>query len=156
MTDLTTTLTGTAAIPSGTVVVPAQTLTVTITIPQQTIAIGAISAPASVTLDETTLAAALKPLLMSQSGTVVTTTTGGIVDSQGNIWTLVPSASSGQQIAVNGVVDTTTANVVTLAYIAPTAGAALNIYQVNNAGNCYMKTSATAAWVQTTFPAVTT
>ena len=134
MTDTTTTLTGT---------IPAQTIQVSITIPAQTV---------SVILDETELAAALRPLMMSTAPTVVTTTTGGIVDSQGNIYTL----TAGAQIAVNGVTDTTTANVVTLAYIAPTAGAPPQIYQVNTAGNAYTKTSASAPWVATTFPTIAT
>lgn len=154
MTDVTTTLTGTAAIPAGTLSIPAQTIQVSITIPAQTVQLGVTSAPVSVTLDETTLAAALQPLLTSPSPTVVTTPNGGIIDAQGKIWTLVnvPAANpkAGGQIAVNGVIDQTTAAVVTLAWIAP------NIYQVNASGGCWMKSSASAPWVATTFPAITT
>ena len=149
MTDLTTTLTGTASIPAGSLSIPAQTIQVSITIPAQTVQLGVESAPVAVTLDETALAAALKPLIISQPGTVVTTSSSGIVDAQGNVWTITTNA----QIAVNGVVDESTANVVTLA---PTAGSAPQIYQVNKTGGCWSKVNATAPWVETTFPAIAT
>lgn len=48
----------------------------------------------------------------SPDNTVVNGTNGQIVDTNGNIWTI----TSGGQVAVNGVADTTTSGVTTLAY----------------------------------------
>jgi hypothetical protein len=49
----------------------------------------------------------------SPSGSVVTNTSGAISDAQGNVWTI----TSNGKVAVNGIPDTTTTNVVELAYV---------------------------------------
>ena len=54
------------------------------------------------------------PLPSVNGTTIRSPSNGAIIDSSGNAWTLVQSASSGLQIAVNGQVDPITANVVLL------------------------------------------
>lgn len=71
-------------------------------------------------------------------------TTAAIVDASGNVWTLVKSTSSGLQVARNGVVDTTTANVVEIAYVNH------KVYQKNSAGNWWYY--AAGKWVATSNP----
>ncbi len=84
----------------------------------------------------------------SPEGTKITTASASpIIDQAGNAWTLVQSASKGLQIAVNGTVDTTTANVVLL----ETLGG--KIVQENAAGNWYSKPGAGGAWTQIPAPA---
>ena len=142
MADQTITLTGTASLPAE-----------SISIPAQTISLSGESVAVSVTLDLTTLAAQLKPLIVSPAASTMTAPgTGGITDAYGNTWVITANA----QIAVNGIVDQTTANVKTLAWLAPKAGAALEIYQVNASGGVYSKVSVNAPWVATTWPNVTT
>jgi hypothetical protein len=53
------------------------------------------------------------PVVPSPNGTSVTTVGPAITDANGNLWTI----TSGAQVAVNGVTDSTTASVVQLAYI---------------------------------------
>jgi len=52
----------------------------------------------------------------STNGTVLTTTTGQIIDANQAAWTLVTSPSSGLQVAKAGVVDKNTTNATTLLY----------------------------------------
>lgn len=59
-----------------------------------------------------------------------------IVDASGNTWTINASG----QIAVNGVVDKTTANVIELAYVNG------KVWQENSAGLWWSKTSPASAW----------
>jgi hypothetical protein len=59
-----------------------------------------------------------------------------IVDASGNTWTINASG----QVAVNGVVDQTTANVVELAYVNGT------VWQQNSSGLWWSKTSPSSAW----------
>jgi hypothetical protein len=79
----------------------------------------------------------------SPDGTVVTT--GSIVDASGNIWTLVRSRTNGYQIAKNGVVDTTTANVTKLVY------ANGLVYQQNKAGGWWYWQN---GWVASSAPVI--
>jgi hypothetical protein len=62
--------------------------------------------------------------------------TAAIIDSSGNRWTI----TSGAQIAVNGTVDTTTANVIEIAYEQGV------IWQENQSDLWWSKTSPSAAW----------
>jgi lysophospholipase L1-like esterase len=62
--------------------------------------------------------------------------TSAITDASGNNWTI----TSGKQVAVNGTADTTTANVIELAYVNGT------VWQENISDLWYGKTSPTAAW----------
>jgi hypothetical protein len=59
-----------------------------------------------------------------------------IVDASNNKWTI----TNGGQVAVNGVVDTTTANVTELAYVGK------KVWQENTSNLWWGKTSPTAAW----------
>jgi hypothetical protein len=68
--------------------------------------------------------------------TVALGSNAAITDASGNQWTI---ASTGQ-VAVNGVGDTTTANVVQLAYVNGT------IWQENSSGLWWGETSPTASW----------
>jgi hypothetical protein len=77
------------------------------------------------------------PLPISANDTVVTAgSTTAIVDASGNTWTI----TSGGQVAVHGVADTTTANVIELAYV---NGA---VWQENSRHLWWSKTSPSAAW----------
>ena len=60
----------------------------------------------------------------------------GITDVSGSVWTI----SNGGQVAVNGVADTITANVVELAYVNN------KVWQENTSNLWWGKTSTTAAW----------
>jgi hypothetical protein len=83
----------------------------------------------------------------SPNGTTITSAAAPpIIDASGNAWTLVQSASNGLQIAVNGVVDTITANVVLLEVL---NGA---MVQENASGNWYSETQPNDSWVQITAP----
>jgi hypothetical protein len=64
---------------------------------------------------------------------------GSLNDAAGNRWTI----TSGSQVAVNGVVDATTSNVIELAWVAPL------IWQENSVGLWFSKTSPAAAWSPT-------
>lgn len=75
----------------------------------------------------------------SADKTVVTTVGKAIVDARGNSWTI----TAGGQVAVNGVADKTTANVVQLAWVSAV------LWQLNKSGDWYGKTSPTAAWLPT-------
>ncbi len=72
----------------------------------------------------------------SANDTVVTGTTSAITDTSGKIWTI----TSGGQVAVNGITDTTTANVTELAYVNGT------IWQENSNNLWWGKTTSTASW----------
>ena len=63
--------------------------------------------------------------------------TAAIVDAAGNAWTI----TSGAQVAVNGSVDTTTANVIELANVNGT------IWQENSSNLWWSKTSPTDSWI---------
>lgn len=76
---------------------------------------------------------------VSANGATITTAGPSIVDSASNVWTLVSSASSGLQIALNSVTNTATADVTLLLYYSST------IYQENSAGGWWSWTS--GAWV---------
>jgi Ca-dependent carbohydrate-binding module xylan-binding/Cellulase (glycosyl hydrolase family 5) len=88
------------------------------------------------------------PLLPpSPNGTTTTTASGSpIVDAAGRSWTLVQSASQGLQTAINGTVDTTTANVVLLETLNG------NMIQENTAGNWYSEPGTGGAWTQIAAP----
>ena len=91
------------------------------------------------------------PPAPSPDGTKITTATASpIIDQAGNSWTLVQSASQGLQIAVNGTVDTTTANVVLLETLKG------NMVQENSAGNWYSEPGAGGSWTETAAPAPVT
>ena len=72
----------------------------------------------------------------SADNTVVTTAGKAIVDTSGNSWTITASG----QVAVNGVADTTTGNVIALAYEKGV------IWQENTANLWWSKTLPTDAW----------
>jgi Ca-dependent carbohydrate-binding module xylan-binding/Cellulase (glycosyl hydrolase family 5) len=87
------------------------------------------------------------PPAPSPDGTKITTASASpIIDQAGNAWTLVQSASQGLQIAVNGTVDTTSANVVLLETLKG------NIVQENSAGNWYSEPGAGGPWTQIAAP----
>jgi hypothetical protein len=87
------------------------------------------------------------PVTPSPDGTMITSTSASpIIDKSGNAWSLVQSASSGLQIAVNGTVDPVTANVVLL----ETLGG--NMVQQNSAGNWYSEAGPTGSWTQIPAP----
>ena len=90
----------------------------------------------------------------SPNNSVILPGSGSINDNAGNVWTV----TSGGQVAVNGVVDTTTAGVVELAWVSSL------IWQENSSGLWWSKTSPTAGWLPangtttsplTTLPTVT-
>jgi endoglucanase len=77
------------------------------------------------------------PPTQSPNDTVLKPNTGGaIVDASGNKWTITGTG----QVAVNGVVDTTTARVTELAWVNN------KIWQENASNLWWGKTSSTAAW----------
>ena len=83
----------------------------------------------------------------SPSGTTITAVgQTPIIDAEGNSWSLVQSAANGLQIAVNGTVDTPTANVVLL----ETLNGAM--VQENTAGIWYSETTPNDSWVQVANP----
>ncbi len=83
----------------------------------------------------------------SANGTI--TTTPGIVDAGGLIWTLVNSQNVGMQVACNGTVDTLTAYVLEMEYYNG------SIYQKNIVNNWYSKSaSVTASWSAANAPGV--
>ena len=83
----------------------------------------------------------------SPSGTTIKSASAApIIDQNGNAWSLVQSASSGLQIAVNGTVDAPTANVVLLETL---KGA---MVQENSSGNWYSETTPNDSWTQITDP----
>jgi hypothetical protein len=87
----------------------------------------------------------------SANGTTVTTVGPALIDSTGEKWTLVKSATAslGLQIAVNGVVDATTNNVTVLIYENH------RVYQENSAGGWWYKANSANAWTATTNPVPT-
>jgi endoglucanase len=72
----------------------------------------------------------------SANDTVVSGTAGAITDANGNVWTI----TSNGLVAMNGVVDTTTANVIELAYVNGT------VWQENTSLLWWGKTTPNAAW----------
>lgn len=83
----------------------------------------------------------------SPNGTTITTAAGApIIDQVGNAWTLVQSATQGLQIAINGVVDQITSNVVLL----ETLNGAM--VQENTDSNWYSETVPNDSWVQISNP----
>jgi hypothetical protein len=76
------------------------------------------------------------PAPTSKDNTVVLGTAGKIVDAHGNTWTI----TAGGQVAVNGKVDTTTANVTELAYEKGL------VWQENTAKLWWSKALPTDAW----------
>jgi hypothetical protein len=85
----------------------------------------------------------------SPDGTKITTTADSpIIDQLGNAWSLVQSSSQGPQIAINGAVDTRTANVALLETLSG------KMVQENTAGNWYSSPSGSiASWTQIPPPA---
>jgi hypothetical protein len=82
----------------------------------------------------------------SASGTTLPSAQS-IIDSSGNIWTLVASSTEGNQIAENGTVNPITANVTELLYDNG------NVYQVNTAGTWYEASSSSSiGWITVTNP----
>ena len=107
-----------------------------------------LSQPTTPTGGGTTPPVVTPPVTPSPNGTKITTAAANpIIDQAGNKWTLVQSASNGLQVAVNGTVDMTTANVVLL----ETLGG--NIVQENTAGNWYSEPGPGSAWAQIAAPA---
>jgi hypothetical protein len=85
----------------------------------------------------------------SANGTMIASTTAvPIIDSAGNAWSLATSASAGLQIAVNGIVDPVTADVVLL----ETLGG--KIEQENSSGNWYTEPGPGGPWTQIAAPAI--
>lgn len=83
------------------------------------------------------------PPTPSPNGTTITSAAAApIIDQAENSWSLVRSASKGLQIAVNGVVDIPTANVVLL----ETLNGAM--VQENASGNWYSESQPNDSWVQ--------
>jgi sugar lactone lactonase YvrE len=72
----------------------------------------------------------------SPNDTIIGGTNGSIIDSAGNVWTI----NSGGQVAVDGAVDTTTKNVIELAYTNGT------ILQENSSQLWWAKTQPNASW----------
>jgi hypothetical protein len=72
----------------------------------------------------------------SPNATVVIGTAAAIIDANGNKWTI----STGAQVAINGIADTTTAGVIELAYVNGT------IWQENNSQLWWGETLPNAAW----------
>jgi hypothetical protein len=98
--------------------------------------------PQSFTVNDTTAIPVPSP-----DGTEITAASASpIIDKSGNAWSLVQSASSGLQIAVNGTVDPATQNVVLL----ETLGG--NMVQENTNGNWYSETGPGAGWGQIANP----
>lgn len=82
-------------------------------------------------------------VVSSKDDATLASTTGSIIDSKLMVWTLVSSATSGLQIAKNGVVDSTTANVTLLLFHAN------SIFQQNAAGGWWQWTT---SWVPSSNP----
>jgi hypothetical protein len=84
----------------------------------------------------------------SADGTKITRASDpAIIDQAGNAWTLVQSATKGLQIAINGVVNAPTSNVVLLEKLNG------NMVQDNTSGNWYSSPSgSTAIWTQIANP----
>ena len=76
----------------------------------------------------------------SPNDTVVKGTTGAITDTSGRNWTI----TAGGQVAINGVADTTTANVIELAYVNAT------IWQENSSNLWWGETQPNDAWASVT------
>lgn len=76
------------------------------------------------------------PVPPSANDTVVTNTTAAITDASSNTWTI----TAGGQVAVNGVADTTTANVIELAYVNG------SVWQENAGKLWWDKATPSAAW----------
>jgi hypothetical protein len=97
---------------------------------------------------ETEPAAPPKPT-PSPNGTRITSAAAKpIIDQAGNAWTLVQSASTGLQIAVNGVVDGVTSNVVLLETLNG------SIVQENTSGNWYSEPGKSGPWKQIAAPEI--
>jgi hypothetical protein len=83
----------------------------------------------------------------SLNGTIITKPTDPpIINGVGEKWTLV--ATSGGQVAVNGVTDTKTSNVIRIEY------ANHLVYHMNTSNSWYSKAVASGLWVQTVAPVV--
>jgi hypothetical protein len=91
------------------------------------------------------------PRLESINGMMVTTVGPALIDSTLERWTLVKSATAsvGMQIAVNGVVDTTTGLVTLLLYQNH------RVYQQNSNGGWWYKSVSSAVWTASTDPRIT-
>jgi predicted esterase len=90
-------------------------------------------------------AATMPTMRPSTEGTTVTRPSDpAIIDATGAVWTLTTQA----QCAVNGIVDTTTANVVKIVY---SVGA---VYQTNVAGGWWSKVTPAGAWLAASPPVV--
>jgi hypothetical protein len=79
----------------------------------------------------------------SRNDTFIQGDTGSLIDSAGNTWTI----TTGGQVATNGAIDTTTKNVIELAYVDDT------IWQENSSQLWWGKTSPTASWSPSAAPA---
>lgn len=89
------------------------------------------------------------PPVASPNGTIITSPSSPpIIDTSGNRWTLVSSATNGLQIAVNGTVDAVTANVVLLEQLSG------KIEQENTSGNWYVEPGPQGPWTQIAAPSV--
>jgi hypothetical protein len=107
--------------------------------------LGDVSAPASVTVS-----VASPTPTPSPSGTMIMSPSAApIIDAKNNVWTLVASAANGLQIAVNGTVDVSTANVMLL----ETLNGAM--FQENAAGGWWAESQPNDSWIPTANPNVT-
>ena len=88
------------------------------------------------TSTHTASAASTPVAIASANDTVVTGATGTITDGSGNVWTI----TAGGQVAVNGVADTTTRNVIELAYVMGT------VWQENSSKLWWGETKPNTSW----------
>ena len=79
------------------------------------------------------------PAVASANGSTITGV-GTLSDGRGGAYTLVAAAGLGYQIAQNGVVDATTSSVASLEWLNG------NLFQVNAAGNGWVKLGGAGAW----------
>ena len=83
----------------------------------------------------------LSPDISANNTTFAVNSPSPLVDANGNVWSLVGTfTGSGYQVAVDGAVDPTTANVVQLAYVNG------SIWQENASGLWYSKTAPSSTW----------
>jgi parallel beta-helix repeat protein len=86
---------------------------------------------------------------VSPNGTMITTSTAKpIIDASGDSWTLVSSSGHGLQIAVNGTIDASTANVVLLEVLSG------RFEQENAAGNWYTEPGPSGPWTLIAAPSI--
>jgi hypothetical protein len=95
-----------------------------------------LEAGGQVPLQGPTPVAPVGPVESPDPTIIVWPSTAAITDAQGVLWTM----TAGQQVAINGVTDTTTANVTKLLYTKKI------VWQKNASDEFWGKSSSTAAW----------